>query len=211
MVSNTGVQKKLLLFLFFLLPFGIYAQKTYSSNPSIFLNFTLGYTNSNIYNDTIKYDGGNYGNAGVGLIVVTSSKTNIGIEALFLVKALRVTNPYTKYYFGTIDIPLYLQYKWSETIRANIGLNYSKIIYANVEYLDGRKKSGVNQFPLTTKLDNDVSVLIGGEINLAKNLILGARYSISTKIFFPKNSAYFGIFQLSFNYTFYKNYRQFKK
>lgn len=187
----------------------VFSQDVYSNKESATFAFTVGLTSSDLYRDTINYSAGILFNGGFVYTLTFSDKLNGGIELLFTGKALRKEKPLTKYRFGYIDIPLYLQYKFSDGIKANLGIQYSKMLDANYLNIDPSQANGMHKKPLDSNLDNDYGVLLGAEIHLNKNLELAARYTLSAKSFVDKSTPYFGVFQLSFKYIVYRSYKQY--
>ena len=104
----------------------VFSQDVYSNKESATFSFTLGLTSSDLYHDTINYSQGILFNGGLVYTLTFSDKLNAGIELSYTGKSVKKDNPIIKYRFGYIDIPLYLQYKISDGIRANIGVQYSK-------------------------------------------------------------------------------------
>lgn len=186
----------------------IFSQDVYSNKESSTFSFTLGLTSSNLYHDTIRYSTGILFNGGFVYTLTFSDKINFGLEALLTGKAIKKDNPIIKYRFGYIDIPLYLQYKFNPTVRANIGLVFSKNFYSRLAYLDGSKTSGVHLKSFQSPIDNDCGILLGIELNLAKDVFIAARYSLSATSMLNSNKPYFGVFQLSFNYVAFRSYKQ---
>lgn len=187
----------------------IFSQDVYTNKESATFSFTLGLTSSDLYNDTINYTQGILFNGGLIYTLTFSDKLNGGIELLYTGKALRKEKPFTKYRFGYIDIPLYLQYKFSDEIKANIGIQYSKISNSYYLYIDPAKANGMHKKSFSSNLNDDYGVLFGAEIHLSKNLELSARYTLSAKNFIDKRSPGFGVFQLSFKYVVFRSYKQY--
>ena len=197
----------LLVLYFFSIP--VFSQDVYTDKESATLAFTVGMTSSDLYRDTINYTPGILFNTGLVYVLTFSDKINGGMELLYTGKALRNEKPLTKYRFGYIDIPLYLQYKFSEGIKANIGIQYSKILNASYLYIDPTKANGMHKKSLSNNLNDDYGVLLGAEIHLSKNLELAARYTLSAKSFMNKSDPYFGVFQLSLKYVVFRSYKQY--
>lgn len=185
------------------------SQVVYSNTESSTFSFTVGMTNSNLINDSVKYRTGTLFNGGFIYTIVLSDKLNVGLEALYTGKAFRNESPLIKYRYFYIDVPLYLQYKLSESVRFNLGAQYSSFTNSKIVILDGQSTSGVKVQPYTNIKPADVGVLFGAEVDLSKNLSLAARYTISTSTFYQKNSINFGVFQVSLNYAVYRSHKQF--
>ena len=186
----------------------VFSQDVYTNKESATFSFTVGLTSSELYHDTIQYSSGILFNGGFVYTLTFSDKINGGIELLYTGKAVRKENPIIKYRFGYIDLPVYVQYKFSEGIRANIGFQYSKYMNSQYLFLDGSKSNGMHLKSLSSNLDNDYDILLGAEINLSKDIELAARYTLSAKSFMDKSSPYFGVFQLSFKYVAFRSYKQ---
>jgi hypothetical protein len=187
----------------------VFSQDIYTNKESAAFSFTLGLTSSDLYHDTVNYSPGILFNGGLVYTLAFSEKINCGIELLYTGKALRKENPLTKYRFGYLDLPLYLQYKFSEGIKANIGFQYSTILNAQYLFVDPSKANGMHKKPLSTGLHNDFGVLLGVEFNINKNLGIAARYTLSAKSFVDNGQPYLGVFQLSFKYVVFRSYKQY--
>lgn len=185
------------------------AQVIYSNKESSTFSFTVGMTNSNLINDSIKYRTGTLFNGGFIYTIVLSDKLNVGLEALYTGKAFKNESPIIKYRYFYVDVPLYLQYKLSESVRFNLGAQYSTFTNSKIIILDGASSGGVKIQPYTNIKPADVGVLFGAEVDLTQNLSLAARYTLSTSTFFQKNSINFAVFQVSFNYAVYRTHKQF--
>jgi hypothetical protein len=192
-----------------LFSFKAVSQVVYSNKESSTFSFTVGMTNSNLINDSVKYRTGTLFNGGFIYTIVLSDKLNVGLEALYTGKAFRNESPLIKYRYFYIDVPLYLQYKLSESVRFNLGAQYSSFTNSKIIILDGQSTSGVKIQPYTNIKPADIGVLFGAEVDLSKNLSLAARYTISTSTFYQKNSINFGVFQVSLNYAVYRTHKQF--
>ncbi len=187
------------------------AQTVYSNKASSTFAFSLGMTSTGLYRDTVSYQQGILFNGGFVYIHSLTEKSNIGVELLYSGKAFKRSSPIIKYRFGYIDLPVYYQYKFSDNIMADIGGQYSKYISSKYYYLDGSRAGGVHPEALSTNLSDDIGILVGVELGLAKNLFISARYTFSTKPFLDKTSAYLGVFQFSFKYVIFRNYKQSEK
>lgn len=185
-----------------------FSQTVYSSKEQSTFSFNIGMTSTGVYRDTISYFQGILFNGGVNYLLAFSDKSNIGIECLYSGKAFKRSSPIIKYRFTYVDIPVYYQYKFSENIRADIGVQYSKYLTSQYYYLDGSKSTGVHKEPLATKFGDDFGVLIGTELGLTKNFFMGLRYSLSANSFLDNKSAYMGLFQFSFKLVVYRGYRE---
>ena len=185
-----------------------FSQTFYSNKESSTFSFTIGLTSTGLFNDTISYQQGILFNGGFVYTHTITDKTNIGVELLYSGKAVKSSSPIIKYRFGYIDIPVYFQYKFSENILANIGLQYSKYMSSKYYYLDGSHAGGVHPEALATKMGDDIALLGGIELGLSKNLFIAGRYTISTKPFLDKTSPYFGVFQLTFRYVVFRGFQQ---
>lgn len=186
----------------------LFSQDAYSNKESSSFSFTVALTSSNLHRDTIRYSPGILFNGGFAYTLTFSDKINGGLELLYTGKAIKKDNPIIKYRFGYIDIPLYLQYKFSSTVRANIGVQYSKYVYSQMAYLDGSKTSGVHIKSFQSAIDHDYSLLLGAELNLSKDIVIAARYSLSATSLSDSHKPFFSVFQLSFNYVAFRSYKQ---
>jgi hypothetical protein len=209
MLANNFIKSLAVLVVCCLFSISVFSQTVYSNKESSTFSFTVGLTSSNLFHDTIGYSSDIYFNAGFMYTVVCSDKLNVGIEVLYTGKAVKKELPLTKYRFTYIDLPIYLQYKFSENIRANLGIQYSKLIDSQYSYLDGSNASGMHSKSLDTRLGNDYGVLLGAEIDITKNITIAGRYTLSTKSFLDKASPYFGVFQFSISYVAFRSYKQF--
>lgn len=185
------------------------SQTVYSSTPSSAVFFTIGITSSHLINDTNNYKSGFLFNAGFIYSVSVTDKLNIALECLYTGKGLKQDSPIIKYRYYYIDVPLYLQLKLGENIRFNLGAQYSTFVNSQIVYLDGSQSNGINIKKHTTIKSQDYGFLLGTEIDVSKNIAIAARYTISGSTFFEKNGVNFGVFQLSFNYTAFRGYKQF--
>lgn len=187
----------------------VLSQTVYSSEPSSAFFFTVGLTSSHLINDTNSYKSGILFNGGFIYSVSLTDKSNIVLECLYTGKGLKQESPIIKYRYYYIDVPLYLQLKMGENIRFNMGMQYSTFVNSQIVFLDGSKKNGINIESYSTIKPTDYGFLLGTEIDLTKDLALAVRYTISGSTFFEKNQVNFGVFQLSFNYTAFRTYKQF--
>ncbi|MGQ0827196.1 MAG: outer membrane beta-barrel protein [Bacteroidota bacterium] len=187
----------------------VVSQIVYSSKPSSTFFFTIGLTSSHLINDTNSYKSGILFNGGFIYSVNVTDKINIALECLYTGKGLKQDSPIIKYRYYYIDVPLYLQLKLSESFRFNIGMQYSTFSNSQIVLLDPSKKNGVNVEKHTAIKNTDYGFLLGTEIDITKNFAIAARYTISGSTFFEKAQVNFGVFQLSFNYTAFRTYKQF--
>ncbi len=103
-----------------------FSQTVYSDKEQSTFSFTIGMTSTGCFRDTIKYSQGVLFNGGFDYIISVTDKSNIGIEGLFSGNAFKTSSPFVKYRFGFVDLPLYYQYKISNNIRTDFGVQYSK-------------------------------------------------------------------------------------
>jgi len=184
------------------------SQTVYSSKEQSTFTFNVGLTTTGEYRDTISYTQGVLFSGGATYLFAVSDKSNIGIEASYIGKAFKRSNPIIKYRYFYVEIPLFYQYKFSENIRGNIGIQYSKYLNSYYYYLDGSQNTGVHKLPLNTKLGDDYGLLLGLDIGILKNFYLGARYSISTSSFLENNTPYMGTFQFTLRAVVFRGYKQ---
>lgn len=196
------------LFVFFYCNFNSISQ-TYSNKESSVFYFTVGMTSSNLINNSVKYKSGIMFNGGFAYNIMLNERLNAGIELLYTGKAFKNESPIIKYRYFFVDIPLIVQVSLSENIRLNAGGQFS--IATNAQYitLDTNSSSGVNSYKTSALKSTDYGFLAGAEIDLSKNIALGARYTISGSTFFERNSVNFGVFQLSIKYSPIKTYTVF--
>jgi len=166
-------------------------------------------TSSNLLKDSVKYRPGIFFGGGFVYTVSLSERFNVGLEALYTGKAFNRESPIIKYRYFYLDIPLYLQYKLGENIRFNLGGQYSGATNSKIIQLNSVSKSGVNVQTYSNIKGGDPAFLAGLEVDLAENLSLMARYTVSTSTFFNKGSVNFGVFMFGFNYAVYRSHRQF--
>lgn len=185
------------------------SSQVYSNLESSTFSFTAGMTSSNLINDSIKHKPSILWSAGFMYTVVVSDNFNVGLELLYTGKAFKDESKIIKYRYFYIDVPVYLQYKLSESIRFNIGAQYSSFTNSKIILIDGGSSGGVNILPYNNIKPADIGVLFGAEIDLSKNIALAARYTLSASTFYDKNSINFGVFQLSLNYAVYRSHKQF--
>ena len=185
-----------------------FSQTVYSDKEQSTFSFTIGMTSTGCFRDTIKYSQGVLFNGGFDYIISVTDKSNIGIEGLFSGNAFKTSSPFVKYRFGFVDLPLYYQYKISNNIRTDFGVQYSKLITSQYYYLDGSKNTGVHKEPLKTNIGDDVRVLAGIEFGIAKNLFVNARYTVSANSFLNSTIPYLGVFQFSFRWVVFRGYKQ---
>lgn len=166
-------------------------------------------TSSNLLKDTVKYRSGILFSGGFIYTIVLSEHLNVGLELLYTGKSFKNESPNIKYRYYYIDVPVYLQYKLGDNIRFNLGAQYSTFTNSSIVQLDQNSSTGTNTKPYNNIKPADVGVLFGTEIDLSENLALAARYTLSTSTFYDSNQVNFGVFQLSFNYAFYRSHKQF--
>jgi hypothetical protein len=202
--------KKRIIFCFIFCAFysNIFSQKVYSNRESYILSFAPGINSSDLYRDTINYSQGIFFSGGLINTFVLSKRINASVGILYTGKSVKKDAPIIKYHFEYLELPLYIQYKLSESIKVNTGFQYSKYLNSQFIFLDGSRHNGLHSKSLSSNMYNDYSVLVGAEFNLSKNVSIEGRYTLSLKSLY-KNTPYFGMFQLSFNCALYKGYRQF--
>ncbi len=184
--------------------------QVYSNRESSTFFFTVGMTSTNLLNDTMKYKPGILCNGGFIYTVVLSDKLNVGGELLYTGKSFKgIDDPVVKYRYFYLDVPLYLQYKLGDNIRFNLGGQYSVFTNSKVVVVDVRNKNGVDIRPYNNIKPSDVSLIVGTEIDLAENIALAVRYSLSLSTLAKTDQIGFGVFQLSFNYAVYRSHKQF--
>jgi hypothetical protein len=137
-----------------------------------------------------------------------NDRLNLGIDLLYSGRSVKKDSPIIKYRFGYLSIPIYLQYKFSENFRLNLGIDYSKFLNSQYSFIDGSKKNGMHIQSFSSNLDNDYGVLGGIEMDLKKDFTIAARYTYSLKSITDNKSAYFGVFQLSFGYVINHSHKQ---
>lgn len=208
MNTNSFFKASITIIFLCLFSFKGYSQ-VYSSNPTSTFSFTLGMTSSNLLKDTVKYRSGILFNGGFIYTIVLSDYLNVGLELLYTGKSFKNESPNIKYRYYYVDVPLYLQYKLGDNIRFNLGAQYSTFTNSSIVVLDQGSSTGTNTKPYNNIKPADVGVLFGTEIDLAENLALAARYTLSTSTFYDSNQVNFGVFQLSFNYALYRSHKQF--
>lgn len=196
-----------LVLYFFSVP--AFSQTVYSSDPAATFCFTVGLTSTKLVNDTNNFKSGILFNGGFIYSVSLSHKANIALECLYTGKGMKQELPIVKYRYFYVDVPLYLQLKLGENIRFNIGAQYSIFTNSRVVYLDGSKPNGINVEKFNTIKNKDYGFLLGAEVDITKNLAMAVRYTLSGSTFFEKNQVNFGVFQLSFNYSAFRSYKQF--
>lgn len=197
----------LLLVLCFFSTF-FHAQTVYSNKEYSRLGLYVGMTSSNLYGDTTKYTSGILATGGFSYSIYLNDKINVALDLVYSGRAVKRDSPITKYRFGYVTIPVYVQYKFSESLRLNLGLDYSHYLNSQIVTIDGSKKSGINVQSFHSNMDSDYGMLLGMELDIKKDFTIGARYSYSLKSFTDKNSSYFGVFQLSIGYVMYRSHKQ---
>ncbi len=196
----------LLVLCFFSLPNK--AQTVYSNKEFSRFGLYAGMTSSYLYRDTINYTSGIFGSGGFSYSIWLSDRLNVALDLIYSGRAIKKDSPITKYRFGFITVPLYAQYKFSESLRLNLGFDYSKYLNSQVATIDGSKKSGMNVQSFRSDMDSDYGVLAGMELDIKKDFTIGARYSYSLKSVTDNNSSYFGVFQFSIGYVMYRSHKQ---
>jgi hypothetical protein len=102
-----------------------------------------------------------------------------------------------------------LQFKLSESVRLNLGVQYSSFTNSKIIVIDPDGNAGVNIKPYNNIKPSDIGVLGGIEINLNKNVSAAVRYTLSASTFFEEKNTNFGVFQFSLNYAVYRTHKQF--
>ena len=199
----------ILLLVLYFFSTAVFSQTVYSNKPSSTFYFTVGLTSSNLIKDSLNYKSGILFNGGFIYSVTVSDKINIAGELLYTGKGFKQDSPIIKYRYFYVDIPVYLQLKFSSSIRAIIGAQYSIFANSQVVNFDGSKANGINVTKFNNIKNQDYGFLVGAEINITENLSMAARYTLSTSTFFEKDKINFGVFQLSFNYVAFRTYQQF--
>lgn len=187
----------------------INSQTVYSNKEYSRLSLFVGMTSSDLYNDTINYTPGVFFSGGFNYSISLNDKVNIGIDLIYSGRAIKKDSPIIKYRYGYLAIPIYAQFKFSENLRANLGFEYAKFLNSQYSYIDGSKKNGMHIQSFRSNLDNDYGLLVGLEIDIKKDFTLGGRYTYSLKRITDSQSAYFGVFQLSFAYVLNRSHKQF--
>ncbi len=187
---------------------GVNSQTVYSNKEYSRLSLFVGMTSSDLYNDTINYTSGIFFSGGFNYTIRLSEKMNIGIDLIYSGRAVKKDSPIIKYRYGYLAIPIYAQLKFSENLRANLGLEYAKFLNSQYSYIDGSKKNGMHIQSFRSNLDNDYGLLAGLEIDIKKDFTLAGRYTYSLKGITNSQSAYFGVFQLSFAYVLNRSHKQ---
>lgn len=184
------------------------AQTVYSNKEFSRFGLYVGMTSSNLYKDTINYTSGILAGGGFSYSLWLNDRINVALDLTYSGRAIKRDSPITKYRFGYITVPLYAQYKFSESLRLNLGFDYSQYLNSQVATIDGSKKNGMNVQPFRSNMDNDYGVLAGMELDIKKDFTIGARYSYSLKSIVDNNSSYFGVFQFSIGYVMYRSHKQ---
>lgn len=184
--------------------------QTYSNKESCHYGFTLGITSSNLINDSVGYKSGILFSGGLVYNMRLSEKFNLGLELLYTGKAFKTDSPIIKYRYYYLDVPLYLQYNLTDGIRINLGGQFSKFANSQRAEIEGSANggTGAHSYKHTNIKDIDYSFLLGAEIDLGKNVALGARYTLSGSTFFEENKANFGVFQIAIRAVGKRSYRQ---
>jgi len=183
--------------------------QTYTNKESSRFSFTGYMTSTSLIRDTAAYNPGIFFGGGFVYTIVLSEHFNIGLEALYTGKAFRQEAPIIKYRHFYLDVPLYLQFKLGDNIRFNLGAQYSTFTNAKIIVIDQASQNGVNVKSSGSIKGADNSFLAGMELDLAEDLAITARYTISTSAFFEKNAVNFGVFQIGFNYAVFRSHKQF--
>jgi hypothetical protein len=202
--------KKALILILVLSFFGIAGRaQTYTNKESSIFSFTAGFTSSNLIKDSVSYKPGIMLTGGLAYSLMLNKWFNVELELLYTGKAFKTESPIIKYRHFFVDIPLFAQVNLSESIRLNLGGQYS--IATNSLYVasDPGTSSGVKKYKMDPIKDSDYGFLFGAEIDLNKSIALGARYTLSGSAFFEENGVNFGVFQLSVKYSPIKTYRVF--
>ncbi|MDF2436705.1 MAG: hypothetical protein K0Q95_1081 [Bacteroidota bacterium] len=183
--------------------------QTYSNKESSILSFTVGMTSSNLINYPVKFRSGILFNGGLVYSLMLNDKFNVGIEALYTGKGFKNESPIIKYRYFFADIPLYLQLKVGGAIRFNLGGQYSIATSGHQILLDPSKENGVRSEKVSPLRTSDYGILGGMEVDLSKQISVGARYTISGSTFFEQDNFNFGVFQFSFKYSPIRTYKVF--
>jgi hypothetical protein len=200
--------KILVLLLAFSLSGTSLSGQTYSNKVSSILSFTAGLTSTNLINDSVSYRSGILFNGGLGYSVMLTDKLNVAIEILYTGKGFKNDSPIIKYRHYFADIPLYAQIRLGENMRINAGFQYSIATNSQMVTIDPSKANGVKVTTINVIKPMDYGLLGGAELDLSKNITLGARYTISASAF-QKNEISFGVFLLSFKYSPIKTHQVF--
>jgi hypothetical protein len=188
---------------------GSLTAQTYSNKESSILSFTVGMTSSNLVSSPVKYRSGILFNGGLVYSLTINDRFNAGIEALYTGKAFKNDSPIIKYRYYFLDVPLYLQLKLGESVRFNLGGQYSIGTSGQQILIDPSKDNGVRSEKIDVLRSSDYGFLGGMEVDLSKQISIGARYTISGSTFFEKDNFNLGVFQLSFKYSPIRTYRVF--
>lgn len=183
--------------------------QTYSNKESSIFSFTVGLTSSNLIKDSIDYKSAIMLNGGLTYSLTLNKWLNAEVELLYTGKAIKTDSPIIKYRHFFLDIPLFAQIKLSESIRINVGGQFS--IATNSRYVmsDTGSASGVKKYKMEPIKPYDYGFLLGAEFDLNKSISLGARYTLSGSTFFEKNATNFGVFQFSVKYSPIRTYKVF--
>jgi hypothetical protein len=186
------------------------SSQTYSNEPAGMYAFTAGITSCNMLRDSVHYNSGILFSAGISFSEALSDRFNLGFDVLYTGRSFKSEDPIIKYRFFYIDVPVYIQYKISESFRFNLGAQYSKFTNSQRIVIDGTAKGGTgsHRYDYQNIKDMDYGFLGGLEINLGENVGIGARYTVSGSTFFEKNKPNFGVFTLSMFYVAHRSYRQ---
>jgi hypothetical protein len=183
--------------------------QVYSNKESSILFFSAGITSSNLLKDSMHFKPGILFHGGIGYSVVLNDRFNVAAEVQYTGKGFKNESPIIKYRYFFVDVPLYAQVKFGESIRINAGVQYSVATNSQVVVIDPSKANGVNIINSAAAKPSDYSFLLGAEVDITKSFSLAARYSVSGSTFFVKNDINFGVFQFSVKYAAIKTYQVF--
>lgn len=188
--------------------FFVRSQIIYTNKETASFGFTVGLTSSNLYNDTIAFKSGTLFLGGFAYSLTLTERTKLGVDLFLSGKAFKKDDPIVKFRYGYVDLPVYLQYHFTDDIKLNIGAQYSKYVFSQRASIDGSKKTGVRTEKINSDIDNDIALMGGFEFNFLKDLNLGARYTYSINAF-SKGKPYFGVFQLNLKYYVWRSNKQY--
>jgi long-subunit fatty acid transport protein len=183
--------------------------QTYSNKASSVFSFKVGLTSSNLFHDSVSYKSAIMLNGGFAYSLRINERVNAGIELLYTGKAFKTDSPIIKYRNFFIDIPLFAQINLSESIRLDVGGQYSIATTAHYIMNDTSAASGVKKYKTDPIKPFDYGFLLGVEFDINKNIALGARYTISGPLLFAKNDPDFGVFQFTIKYSPIRTYKVF--
>lgn len=207
---NKRLQIKALTFLLVLFLYANFSksQTVYSNKEYARLGVFVGMTSSNLYRDTINYSSGIFVSGGLNYSMWLNDKLNLGVDLMYSGRSVKKESPIIKYRFGYLSVPVYLQYKFSENFRLNLGFEYSKFLNSQYSFIDGSKTSGMHIQSFSSNLDNDYGAFGGIEIDVKKDFTFATRYTYSLKSVTDTKSPYFGVFQFSFGYVINRSHKQ---